>query len=153
MKTLVFVGLFGCAFLAINAQQKPEAVVPKAAEADTRLLESKIRQAWEDYKNKNKDRFASIFTDDAVEVEEGTDGAHDKKATLAEMDEYDLTSIDLSDFHYRSIGADGILVRYNVKYAGNFDGEAIDNKSIIGEVWEKTANEWKLVYFQETKIK
>jgi hypothetical protein len=29
----------------------------------------------------------------------------------------------------------------------------IHNKSIIGEVWEKRAGDWKLVYFQETKIK
>ena len=32
-----------------------------------------VRQAWEDSKNKNKEAFARIFTDDAIEVEEGVD--------------------------------------------------------------------------------
>ena len=38
-------------------------------------------------------------------------------------------------------------------YSGTFHGEAIHNKSIIGEVWEKAAQDWKILYFQETKLK
>jgi hypothetical protein len=117
------------------------------------LLETKIRRAWEDFKDKNKEAFARIFTDDAIEVVEGADGAHDKKATLAEMDEFILMSYALSDFHYRPIGSNGMVVRYTVEYTAKPAGEAIHSKSIIGEVWEKAASDWKLVYFQETEIK
>lgn len=111
-----------------------------------------IRKAW-DYKNKNKEAFARILTDDVIEVEEGAEAAHDRKATLAEMDEFNLQSVSLSDFHYRPIGSNGMLVRYSVEYTAQFGSESIHNKSIIGELWEKTAGEWKLFYFQETKTK
>lgn len=116
-----------------------------------RLLESKIRQAWEDYKN--KEAFARIFTSDAIEVEEGAEGPHDLKATVAEMDDVNMRNYSLADFHYRPIGRNGVLVRYNVDYTANVHGEEIHNKSIIGELWENIAGNWKLFYFQETKIK
>jgi len=69
------------------------------------------------------------------------------------MDEVNLTSVSLSDFHHRLIGSSGMLVRYTVDYAANFRGEAVHNKSMIGEMWQKTPTHWKLVYFQETKTK
>ena len=100
-----------------------------------------VRQAWEDYKNKNKEAFTRIFTDDAIEVEEGAEGAHDLKATLAEMDECDLKTYSVSNFHFRPIGSDAMLVRYDVDYTAPLAGKAIHNKSIIGEVWEKTAGD------------
>jgi hypothetical protein len=153
MKLSILVVVLICAPLASYAQPSQNSTAPKANEADMRLLEVKIRQAWEDYKNKNKEAFARIFTSDAIEVEEGAEGPHDLKATLAEMDDFNIRNYSLSDFHYRAIGSNGMLVRYDVDYSADVRGEAIHNKSMIGEVWEKTAADWKLIYFQETKIK
>jgi hypothetical protein len=113
--SLILIGSLIFLFSAY-AQQSQDSSAAKASDADVRLLEGKIRQAWEDYKNKNKEAFARILTDDIIEVEEGADGAHDKKTTLAEMDEFNLVSYALSDFHYRPIGSNGMLVRYNVEY-------------------------------------
>ena len=142
-----------CVVLAALAQSSSNSAAPKASDADVRALETKIRQAWEDYKNKNKEAFVRIFTDDAIEVEEGADGAHDVKATLAEMDESNLETYSMSGFYFRPIGSDAMLVGYDVNYKATLAGKAIHNKSIIGEVWEKTAGDWKILYFQETKIK
>jgi len=96
--------------------------------------------------------FARILTDDIIEVEEGANGAHDKKTTLADIDGFNLVSYSLSDFHYRPIGSNGMLVRYNVEYTAKPADETTRNNSVIGEVWEKKAGDWKLFYFQETKI-
>jgi len=153
LKTFLGLSVFLSAVVTFEAQEHPAPMAREANESDVRQLDKKIRQAWDDYKNKRKDAFAAIFTEDAVEVEEGADGPHDKKATLAEMDEFDLKSVSLMDFNYRPIGSDGMLVRYTVDYSGTFHGEAIHNKSIIGEVWEKAAQDWKILYFQETKLK
>jgi hypothetical protein len=153
MKALLIAFVSIGMLLAAYAQPSQDSAAPKANDADMRLLEAKIRQAWEDYKNKNKEAFARIFTGDAIEVEEGAEGPHDKKATLAEMDEFNLTNYTVSDFHYRPIGSNGMLIRYNVDYTANVHAEEIHNKLIIGEVWEKTAGDWKLFYFQETKFK
>ena len=148
-----FVIVFSSLLIVVGAcaqQNRPSNSQRNAASAP--LVERKIRQAWEDYKNKHKDAFASILTDDVIEVEEDGNGARDKKAELAEMDEINLTEYALSDFHFRSIGSGGMLVRYNVEYTAKPVGQTIHNKSAIGEVWEKRAGGWKLAYLQETKI-
>jgi hypothetical protein len=88
------------------------------------LLEAGIRQAWEGYKNKNKEAFACIFTDDAIEVEERAEGAHDKKATLVEIE-------------------------YIVRPAG----EMIHNKSMIGEVLGKDGGRLETSLLARDKIK
>jgi hypothetical protein len=148
MKALIITTtLFVCVLSAVDAQQNPNATAPKASDADLPILEAKIRQAWADVKNKQKESFARIFTNDAIEVEEGAEGPYDLKATLAEFDDFSLTNYALGDFHYRRIGADGMLVRYKLEYAATLAGETIHSKSIIGEVWEKRAGDWKLFYF------
>ena len=113
---LLAIILFGISFVVTAAPGATDTAAPTGSESDVRLLESKIRKAWDDYKNKRKEEFAAIFTEDAVEVEEGAEGAHDKKATLAEMDDFNLTSVSLGDFHYRPIGSNGMLVHYTVEY-------------------------------------
>jgi hypothetical protein len=153
MKTQIALLLSICMAFGVYAQPDSKPSAAKAKDGDAGLLESKIRQAWEDYKTKNKDAFSRIFTDDAIEVEEGAEGPHDLKATLAEMDEVNLTTYALSDFHFRPIRPDGMLVRYDVDYTASMAGKPVHNKSIVGEVWEKTSGDWKLLYFQETKIR
>jgi len=134
------------------AQQSQNAAAAKGRALDAQL-EAKIRQAWEDYKNKNKAGFSKILADDVIEVEEDGNGARNKEAELAEMDELNLVSYALSDFHFRPIGRDGVLVRYNAEYTAKPASETIQGKSLMGEVWERRAGAWKLVYLQETKIK
>lgn len=116
-------------------------------------MEARIQQAWKDYKNKRKGSFAKILTDDFIEVEADGNGARDKKAEIAEIDEIDLASYALSDFHFRAIGSDGLIVRYRAEYKGKAGGQPIQGKSAIGEVWGKSGDGWKLVYFQETPVR
>ena len=153
MRTKLIIVAFVFSFFLAYAEQSRNSSAAKGHVAYAPLLEAKIRQAWEDYKNKDKNAFAKILTDDLIEVEEDGNGARDKNAELAEMDEFDLASYALDDFHFRRIGSDGMLVRYKVEYTAKPAGETIHNKSVIGEVWERKGGDWKLLYLQETKIK
>jgi hypothetical protein len=100
-------------------------------------LETKIRQAWEDYKNKNKEALARIFTSDAIEVEEGAEGPHNMKATLAEIDDFNMKSYSLTDFHYRSIGSNSMLgslqCRIHSKRSRRRDPQQIDHRRSFGK--------------------
>jgi hypothetical protein len=69
------------------------------------------------------------------------------------MEEVNLTEYAVSLFHFRRIGSNGMLVRYEVDYSASLANRVVHKKSMIGEVWEKTSGDWKLVYFQERKIK
>jgi hypothetical protein len=75
-----------------------------------KLLEAKVRKAWEDYKNKYKDGFAAILAVGFREVEEDSNGFADKKVILEEMDQFELSRYTLKDFDARPVGANAALV-------------------------------------------
>jgi hypothetical protein len=45
------------------------------------------------------------------------------------------------------------LVTYLAQYEGKTGGEVSKAKSVFGEVWIHSGNEWRALYMQETYIK
>ena len=117
------------------------------------MLEAKVRKAWEDFKEKRKDAFAAILTEDFTEAEEDGAGFRDAKAEVAEIDQFELKQYTLSNFKVRPIGSGGALVTYTAEYSGSAGGEPVGEKDVVGEVWVKRGNDWKLLHVQETKVK
>lgn len=131
------------------AQQKSSPA--KSAVAST--LETKIRKVWQDFKNKDKSSLASALADDFRQVEEGATGFGDKKAELASVDEFEITTFTLKDFTVRPLGPNGALVTYLAHYEGKSGSEAVNTNSAFGEVWIRDAKTWKQLYVQETALK
>ena len=116
-------------------------------------LEAKVREAWEDFKTKNKDAFAAILADGFTEAEEDGNGFRDAKAEVAEIDQFDLDKYTLTDFKVRPIGSDGALVTYMAEYSGKVAGQPVSEKDAVGEVWVRRGKDWKVLHVQETKAK
>src|SRR5436190_449512 len=74
-----------CLLLAAtsSAQMKNQTKAARGARSSS-VIETKVRAAWEDYKNKNKEAFAALLTDDFREVEEDGMGIKDKKSEVSE---------------------------------------------------------------------
>ena len=141
-----------CVLLVASAPAQSKKPKPQTG-PPAKLLEAKVRKAWEDFKNKNKDGFAAILADGFREVEEDSKGFADKKAILEEMDQFELRQYTLKDFDARPVAANAALVTYVADYSGKLAGEPLQAKSVYGEVWTKPGNEWKLLYVQETRVK
>lgn len=131
------------------AQQKSSPAKPTLAST----LEAKIRKVWEDFKNKDKASLGAALADDFREVEEGATGFGDKKAELASVDEFEITTYALKDFTVRSLGPNSALVTYKAHYEGKSGNEAVNTNSAFGEVWIRDGNTWKGLYVQETALK
>lgn len=141
-----------CLFLvaSVFGQQKKEAT-PAGPPAG--VLEAKVRQAWEDFKTKNKAGFAAVLEEDFQEAEEDGEGFRDKKAEVAEIDEFELDQYILRDFKVKAIGRDGALVTYVAEYSGKAAGQPVEEKDAVGEVWVRHGNTWKLLSVQETRMR
>lgn len=155
MKTrlAVVVGVV-CAVLAVSgfAQRKKEATPARPGAALSSALEAKVRQAWQDYKNKKKEAFAAILTDDFTTVEEDGSGLRDKKSEVDEIDQFNIAKYTLSDFDVKRIGAQGALVTYKAEYSGTAGGQPVNDKVVTGEVWVKRGRDWKCLHVQMTRI-
>ncbi|HKV77245.1 MAG TPA: nuclear transport factor 2 family protein [Candidatus Sulfotelmatobacter sp.] len=132
------------------AQQKPQAI---KSETMPRQLEAQVRKLWEAFKNKDKATLSALLDDGFRRFEEGLTTFGDKKAEVSSVDEFELISYKLSDFTVKSTAPNTALVTYIAQYEGKTGGEVSKAKSVFGEVWIRTGNEWKALYMQETYIK
>lgn len=148
--TLVIVALLMLSFAsAAVAQEKQTATV----KASTPPVEANVRKLWEAFKNKDKATLSSLIDDQFRMFEEGLSTFGDKKAEVNAPDEYELLSYTLSDFTVKPLGPNTALVTYRAQYEGKSGSEVTKGNSIFGEVWNRSGNNWKALYLQETYIK
>ena len=134
---------------AVTAQDKQaikSGIVPAQVEAQ-------VRKLWEAFKNKDKATLSALLDDRFRQFEEGLSTFGDKKAEVNAVDDFELMSYTLSDFTVKSTAPNTALVTYIAQYEGKTGGEVSKAKSVFGEVWIHTGNEWKDLYMQETYIK
>jgi hypothetical protein len=136
---------------AATAQDVQHPAVMPAAVAPA--IEAKIRKVWEDFKSKNKASLGAALADGFREMEEGGSGFGDKKAEVAMVDEFELTSYLLKDFTVKALGPRSALVTYSAHYEGKSGGQLQKSDSIFGEVWVHEGTDWKVLYIQETSVK
>lgn len=128
-----------------HSQAKSSPVAP--------AVEANVRKVWEDFKDKNKQSLGASLAEGFREMEEGGSGFGDKKAEIAMVDEFELTSYVLRDFAVKSLSPSTALVTYSAHYEGKSAGQAQKSDSIFGEVWVHEGNAWKALYIQETAVK
>jgi hypothetical protein len=152
----VLLALIACLFVVVagSAQEKASGTrVDPVASSTEKLLETKIRKVWEDYKNKDKQGLGSALADGFREVTDGADGIFGKDTEFSEMEKFTLAHYELSNFHVKPIGKDATLVTYTAHYDGAYEGTPLQMSTVYGEVWIKQGNAWKLLWAQETKVK
>jgi hypothetical protein len=93
------------------------------------------------------------LADEFREMEEGASGFGDKKAEVAMVDEFELTSYLLKDFKVKTLGPHSALVTYAAHYESTSGGQTQKADSIFGEVWVHEGSDWKALYIQETYLK
>ncbi len=138
---------------AVTAQEMQQAAAKSASAPATPALEANVRKVWEAFKNKNKAALGASLSNDFRQMEEGNGGFADKKAEVASVDEFELTSYMLKDFSIKSLGTRSALVTYTAHYEGKTGGQMAKSDSIFGEVWVHEGAGWKAFYIQETAIK
>jgi hypothetical protein len=116
-------------------------------------VEAKVRKVWEDFKDKNKTALGAALAEGFREMEEGGSGFGDKKAEIAMVDDFELSSYVLRDFAVKSLGPHSALVTYSAHYEGKSGGLTAKSDSIFGEVWVYEGGDWKVLYIQETAVK
>jgi hypothetical protein len=150
MKTnLIVIALLLC-FVSAAAAQEKQAAKPATASPQ---LEAQVRKLWEAFKKKDKTTLSSLLDDRFRIFEEGLTAIGDKKTEVNAVDDFELLSYTLSDFTVKPIAPNAAVVTYIARYEGKSGGEVSKGKSVFGEVWTRTGNDWKAFYMQETYIK
>jgi len=145
-----------CATVAVVAQAQSAASAGKAGSRDSALqamLERREKQGWEAFKNKDRDVFSAIATDDYTAVIADGNGERDLIGTLDSMKEITINSYTLSDFKLTSMGANAALLRYKASANYTIGTQPISGKLAVSDIWVKRGSQWKSLRYQETEMK
>jgi ketosteroid isomerase-like protein len=144
-----FLGLL--ALSQLKAGQGAEA--PSSSQVRS-VVESKIREAWEDFKAKKADAYAALLDDDFTGVEIDGQGPHDKKASVAEVTAGTLNSYSLNDLKVIALGVNSALATYTANTDGTMpDGKIVHGTVAVTEVWVKRAGSWKNLRYHESELR
>jgi hypothetical protein len=118
-----------------------------------KTIEANIRQRWHDLKDKKKDAFAAVLSDDNTQVWADGRGARDKATAVRNLDDWTLNSYSLSNFKVTLLGPNAVVATYRAKPQGTAGGQEFNMTLDVTEVWVKRGAEWKELRFHETEVK
>jgi hypothetical protein len=144
------------ATVALVAVAQSSSPAGKANSSDSALLatlEQRERQGWEAFKNKDRNGFSAIATDDYTAVIADGNGERDLQGTLDSMKEITINSYTLSDFKLTSMGSNAALLRYKASASYTIGTQPITGKLAVSDIWVKRGSQWKTLRYQETAMK
>jgi hypothetical protein len=154
---LCLVFAIACAAFAAQNQSQPSSTAqPTAAAASSSLaalLESNVKTEWDAFKNKNKQAYSDLLTDDFAAIEDDGQGMRTKAAATAEVDRSVVSNYYLFAFNILPLGSNAALVTYELTL--QFPPKAVVRlkRVLVSELWIKTNGKWKERYYQETKVR
>jgi hypothetical protein len=124
------------------------------AQADlTNLLDAKIKAEWQAIKNKDQKAYGELLTDDYVAVEADGGGERYKWKALSELQQSSVTDYTLSFLKVTTLCSDAVFVRYEVFIRFPPKSAVPFEKILVGEIWVKREGSWKVLHYQETRVK
>jgi ketosteroid isomerase-like protein len=145
-------GLVG--LMAIPQHETNQAAGAASASAMRSAVEQKIREAWQDFKDKKADAYAALLADDFTAVEIDGKGPHDKRSSVSEVAAGTLNSYTLNDLKVIPLGANAALATYTARVEGTMpDGKHVRSIVAATDVWVRQANEWKNLRYHESELR
>lgn len=142
------------ALMALSQQTTGQGAEVASDSPVTSVVESKIREAWQDFKEKKADAYAALLDDNFTEVEIDGKGPLDKEASVDEVKAGTLNSYFLNNLQVIALGADSALATYTAKTDGTMpDGKIVHGTVAVTEVWVRRASNWKNLRYHESELR
>ena len=152
MKAAIIIAL--CSLIWLTAARQDKINQNAGVSSVPVLVEHKIREAWQDFKEKKEGAYASLLADDFTTVEIDGEGPHEKQAAVSEVRAGTLRSYSLKDLKVTALCANVALATYLAETDGTLpDGKVIHGTVAVTEVWVRRGNEWKNLRYHESELK
>jgi hypothetical protein len=160
-----------CAFVALltacfaHAQQTQPTPAPSQTEPSKgsghasaqspleKLLEGNVKTEWEAFKNKDKKAYSDLLADDFTAIEDDSQGMRTKNKAAAEIDSSVVNSYNLFAFRVLPLNPNAALVTYELTMLFPPKAQVRFKRVLISELWLKREGQWKMRYYQETRVR
>jgi hypothetical protein len=117
------------------------------------MFDAKIKGEWEAIKKRDQKAYGEFLTDDFIGVEADREGERYKWKAQMELQDSAVTDYQLSFLKVTPLCSEAAFVRYEVFIQFPPKSVVRFEKLLIGEVWVKRDGQWKVMHYQETKVK
>jgi hypothetical protein len=119
----------------------------------TNMFDAKIKAEWEAIKKRDQKAYGDFLTDDFIGVEADREGERYKWKAQMELQESAVTDFTLSFLKVTPLCPEAAFVRYEVFIKFPPKSAVPFEKILVGELWVKREGQWKVLHYQETKVK
>ena len=127
---------------------KPAETKSAAAPSESDII-AKEKGSWDAFKRKDADAFGKTLAPDYVQILDN--GITDKSATIAGMNDVDLSDVTFSDWKMTPIDQDAVLLTYKTTQKGKYKGKDFpEGPYYEASVYVNRNGEWLAAYYQET---
>jgi hypothetical protein len=130
-----------------------QAAKPAAPPELTNLLDARIEAEWQAIKSKDQKAYGDLLTEEYVAVEADGGGERYKWKALNELQESAVTDFTLSFLKVTPLCTDAAFARYEVFIKFPPKSAVPFEKILVGEIWVKREGQWKVLHYQETRVK
>ena len=136
---------------SISSDAKP--MMSKSAMKGDAALQEKLegmeRKVWEGFKNKDMKAAKEVLAEDCISVDMNGMATMDQFESM--MQDYAVTSYELSDFKVKRLNKDAAILTYTVSANATFKGQAIPaGPYYASSAYVARGGKWVGVYHQET---
>jgi hypothetical protein len=117
------------------------------------LLEGNVKTEWEAFKNKDKKAYSDLLADDFIGIEDDSQGMRSKNKAAAEIDSSVVTSYNVFAFRVLPLNPNAALVTYELTMLFPPKAQVRFKRVLISELWLKRDGQWKMRYYQETRVR
>ncbi len=155
MRLAIMVALASFFCLAALSQQKTNQGAGGGSGSPVKfVIETKIREAWQDFKEKKAEAYAALLDNDFTEVEIDGKGPRDKKASVSEVKAGTLNSYSLMNLKVTMLASNVALATYTANTDGTMpDGKKVHGTVAVTEVWVRRAGGWKNLRYHESELR
>lgn len=118
-----------------------------------KLLENNVKTEWDAFKKKDKKSYGDLLADDFAAVEDDSQGMRTKAATVAEIDRSVVNQYFLFALHVLPINTNAALVTYELTMQFPPSATVRFKRVLVSELWLKRDGQWKIRYYQETRVR
>jgi hypothetical protein len=132
------------------------ATAPTTAKAGSpleALFEANVKTEWEAFKNKDKKAYSDLLADDFIAIEDDTQGMRNKYHAVGEIERSVVTSYNLFAFRVLPLNPNAALVTYELTMLFPPKAAVRFKRVLVSEIWLKREGQWKMRYYQETRVR
>jgi hypothetical protein len=141
------------AALVVAAAVIAGVAIARSQRPRTEQVEGDVRAEWTALAGRDKAAYAALLDDELIAVEVDAAGTRNKVQAIAEVDHVSIAEWTLTSLTVQPLGPKTAMATYEASLRWTPPAEVRFLRLYVTEVWVWRGDRWKLLHYQETRVR